>query len=741
MLFKRKLSIVLLSFTTLMQISLFEAEEQEKEEIKIESIKAQNISNDEHGNLLLEGQVFIKTNLLDFQTDKASFNQSEGLLELFGNVEVTSSDFKVTSSEIKANLKQQSFAVKQVGIARNDSSFASAQEFLIKTSGDVELKNSSVTNCSIDDPAWEISTRRITYIKEKKNAVIKGIKLKIKNVPIFYLPYLRTAVGNERMSGFLTPSLRQTSQGLDLSLPYYFNLAPNYDLVVTPRYITARGSGAASTFRYLNSSSKGEIHLSGITNDKKYQEETGEDQTRWNVTWKNDLTLGDSFSSFINFQSASDEYFFRDLGNNQFGEARTTYLPRKIGLNWKNSFLKAGLDIKQYQILNPFSFEEYRSMPSLSLHTFLSEGGFSVSLLSNVTRFKSEEIDDLGISKTNIKRTYLIPEMSYKKHFPSSKLAFSFGTNYTKYKLNSHNLSKSSPWLGMEYNIFLDKIKESYTSSLMPTLKYIYSKEEEAKYEYLIDSRISSLTYQNLFRRDRYVGFDRNIKSNKLIIGLQLISNKKNNQTHSSFSIGQAFYLNKQIDYMNPLAKRSRSPFVAEFKTLISNNIWSKGLIEWDDRSSKINSASVGFTYTKDQKRRMELRSVYRRKDLNYSYIPWQDLKTPTNQTELLMQWPFSKSISIFGRLMKDHKFSQSKDILFGFEYSNCCLKLGLMHRKWIEEDYFSWRSDYLTPFEALSQGLNPSKEKNRTYLFFELKKIGRLGKQISKVISSPKLE
>ena len=184
----------MLSLTTLMQISLFEAEEQEKEEIKIESIKAQNISNDEHGNLLLEGQVFIKTNLLDFQTDKASFNQSEGLLELFGNVEVTSTDFRVTSSEIKANLKQQSFAVKQVEINRSDSSFASAQEFLIKTSGDVELKNSSVTNCSIDDPAWEISTRSITYIKEEKNAVIKGIKLKIKNKPIFYLPYLMTAV-------------------------------------------------------------------------------------------------------------------------------------------------------------------------------------------------------------------------------------------------------------------------------------------------------------------------------------------------------------------------------------------------------------------------------------------------------------------------------------------------------------------------------------------------------------------
>ena len=122
-------------------------------------------------------------------------------------------------------------------------------------------------------------------------------------------------------------------------------------------------------------------------------------------------------------------------------------------------------------------------------------------------------------------------------------------------------------------------------------------------------------------------------------------------------------------------------------------------------------------------------------------YIPWRDKDSPTNQTELLAQFPISKSFLIFGKWQKDQEFNQSNDILVGFEYSNCCLKWGLMHRKWIDEDYFSWRENYSSPFEALSQNFDPSKKRDNTYLFFELKDIGRLGKEIAKSLSSTKLE
>lgn len=741
MFLRRKLSVILIGLVALIQLSVCIAEDQEKREVKIESIKAESISNDKEGNLLLEGKVLIKTNILDFQTDKAFFNQSKGLLELLGNVEVSGLDIKINSREMKANLKQQSFSVNHAEINRGDSNFVKAQEFFIKTSGDVELVNSSVNNCSKSNPAWEISTQRITYLKEKNNAVIKGIKLKIKNIPVFYVPYLRTSVGNTRMSGFLTPGLRQTSDGLDLSLPYYFNLAPNYDMVLTPRHITTRGFGIASSFRYLNKISEGEISFSGISNDRRYKDETDREGNRWNMVWKNKSKFNERWFSSINFQSTSDEYFFRDIGNNQFGQTKTSYLPRKFGLTWKNSFLKLGLDVSRYQILNPFSFEEFKSIPSVTLESSFLRKKFSFSFISNITRFEREHVNPIKGLYKSIERFYFIPEVIYTKSFPGSQLSLSTGTTYTNYKLKSLNFSRSSPWVELKYNLFLDKNLGSSVSSILPTFKYIYVEEDEEDFEYLIDSRISSLDFQNLFQRDRYVGYDRSTKNNKLVLGIQYIYKGRKQDSFNSFSLGQALYFNKKINYFNPLKKSKQSPLVAEFKTFLSKGFWSKGMIELDKRSSKVNSASFSFIYQGLQQKRFELRSVYRRKDLNHVYIPWRDKDSPTNQTELLVQFPISKSFLIFGKWQKDKEFNQSNDILVGFEYSNCCLKWGLMHRKWIDEDYFSWRENYSSPFEALSQNFNPSKKRDNTYLFFELKDIGRLGKEIAKSLSSTKLE
>ena len=741
MLFSRKFFLIFLSLVAFLLSSFSLSDEEERKEIKIESITAESISNDEKGNLLLEGKVFITTNLLTFSTDKALFNQSEGVIELFGNVEVKSEKVKLNSSEVLANLNRQTLSVKQADINSNDSVFSNAQEFLLKTSGDVELVNASVTSCSKEDPIWVISTKRITYLADKNNAVIRGIRLTIKNVPVFFWPYVRTAVGNEKISGFLTPGIRQTNDGIDISLPYYLNLAPNYDLVLTPRHITNRGSGIASSFRYLSRKLEGEINLSGISSDEVYQEETGRNDSRWNISWKNNTTLYQNLYSFINFQSTSDAYFFRDIGNNQFGETRTSYLPRKFGLTWNSSFLKIDINVNRYQILNPFSFEEYRSMPSVTVQSFQSKGGLSISFFANRTKFELEEINPLRDSYKHIERTYFEPEISFRKHFGSSQILIATGTTYTNHNLNSKKTSQSFPWIEMKYNLFLDKYQGNSHTSLLPTFKYVYVKKEETKQNYLVDSRIISLDYSTLFQRNRFVGFDRVTKSNKVILGLERVSRSITNLSYSSLSIGQAFYINKETDYLNPLIYRNRSPLIAEFKIELGRNLRSKGLMEWDEKSKKINLASFGFVYKKNEQKRIEVKSIYRRKDPNSVYIPWIDRESPTNHSEVLVQWSLSKSVNLFGRWQKDQERNKSNDILFGFEYSNCCLKWGLMHRKWIDEDYFSWQSNYPSAFEALYQGLDPSRQRDNTYLFFELKNLGRLGKKISTALSSTKLE
>ena len=147
---------------------------------------------------------------------------------------------------------------------RIDSLSVSVNDLIVKTSGNVELINSSITSCSKEDPTWAITTKKITYLSNERTAIIKGIKLKIKNLTVLSLPHLRTVVGNKKISGFLSPGLRQTNDGVDVSMPYYFYLAPNYDLEIAPRYMTSRGQGLFSKFRYINKKTSGEIFFTAF---------------------------------------------------------------------------------------------------------------------------------------------------------------------------------------------------------------------------------------------------------------------------------------------------------------------------------------------------------------------------------------------------------------------------------------------------------------------------------------------
>jgi LPS-assembly protein len=445
--------------------------------------------------------------------------------------------------------------------------------------------------------------------------------------------------------------------------------------------------------------------------------------------------------SNIDFQSTSDEYFFRDIGNDQFGETRTSYLPRKFSLTWKNPFLKINLGISRYQILNPFSFEEYKSKPNLNIQTYLSRNNLSFSIFANKSKFELDHVNPLRSSYEEVDRLFVSPKITFRKNLPSSTFLFSTGTTYIKHNFDSLQESKSSPWVEMKYSVFLDKVNNLQVSSLIPVIKYVFVEDSYKNQTNLIDSRIISLDYSTIFQRGRFVGLDRFSENNKIIVGLERVSSSLDKDSFNSVSLGKAFYLKDRTYYEDSSIIRDSSPLVAEFKTKLRGNIWSKSLFEWDNKSKKLNLASFGFSYQKNDLKRIEFRSIYRRQDPNKTYIPWFDKDKKTNHSELVTQWPLSKSINLFARWQKDHESNKSNDILFGFEYSNCCLKWGLMNRKWIEEDYFSWKNNYSSSFQALSQGLDPSIERSRTYVFFELKNIGRLGKEISKALSSTKLE
>jgi LPS-assembly protein len=711
----------------------------EPEEVLLKTIDAKNILSGPHGELKLEGNVYIKTNLLEFWSDRATYNKENQSFKLAGNVKVLSKNLEISSKTLAANLSEQTFMLESSSFVFQNSVYGKAKTLKILKSGNVELLNTSFNSCSLDDPVWDISSKKITLIEKGNKAIVRGLKFKIGNVPILYIPYLQTPIGEKRLSGFLTPSLKQGKDGVDIALPYYFNLAPNYDLTLSPRYIEERGEGIGFNFRYLNPSSTGEISLNSLNGDRKYKVETGADLRRWRGSLVHTSNFNNQLFSEIKYEDVSDDLYFRDIDDNLTGSSKKNYLQRKLNIFWKNEKVNFGIIFKESQPLSPFALEGYKSSPLIYFNSLTKKKNLTFSILSRYENFKLNEVRTSPAQLEEIKRSTFHPKISYKKVLRGSEFIFAAGSQETKYEFSQHSVNNSYPWLSSEYKVFFEKNDILSMKSFVPRIKYIHVKDEGSFSHPTLDTQLQSQSFHNLYSQNWYSGLDRVFDRDRIIVGFEHFTSSKVSHYYSQLSLGRPYFLEK-----NPttnLALHNQSPLVFEYKASLSKNMRVSVMSEFDSRNNKVNSGFVNFSYKPAENKSIQLRSSFRRPYDLLQTVNWADKNDPVNYTELSSEWALSKNISVFSKVARDMESNSSKDILFGFQYSNCCLKVGMMKRKWEEQDYFSWRKDFQDPYFAISKGYDPIRLRDNIYIFIEFNKLGRFGEEISEVISSTLLD
>ena len=198
---------------------------------------------------------------------------------------------------------------------------------------------------------------------------------------------------------------------LDLSLPYFFSLAPNYDVTVAPRYIQERGLGISSEARYLTKSSKGVISFSHFGKDKKFIDKTGLDGKRWAAKLTNMSKLGTNLFLKINTEQASDDLYFEDLDDNIIGTQQKDYLVRNILLRWNTKNLKLQGSVNKYNNLNPFSSNDYDTQPSLNIDFEKQFSQMKFKLRTDYSKFSFDDSYNPIERHRNLKRISVQPSI------------------------------------------------------------------------------------------------------------------------------------------------------------------------------------------------------------------------------------------------------------------------------------------------------------------------------------------
>jgi len=229
-----------------------------------------------------EGDVRLQRGALVLQADWLSYEQAQDMVRARGQVRIEHPSGHYSGSELQLQLQRFSgyFMHPRYELERVQAGGRAERiDFLDRERSVIE--QGWYTSCPRDDvvsptgeggtprPDWVLQSDRVQLDFEANEGIAEGAVLRFMNVPILALPTLSFPLGEGRKSGWLPPTLDfDTRGGLNVAVPYYWNIAPNRDATVTPRVFTRRGAGVNGEFRYLEPTYAGRVQADLLPDDR-----------------------------------------------------------------------------------------------------------------------------------------------------------------------------------------------------------------------------------------------------------------------------------------------------------------------------------------------------------------------------------------------------------------------------------------------------------------------------------------
>lgn len=587
------------------------------------------------------------------------------------------------------------------------------------------LKDATYSTCPPKDREWQIKAKNLELNKETGRGEATHAFLDYKDWPVFYFPYYNFPIDDRRQSGFLNPIVGQTSNlGFNFGLPYYWNMAPNYDMLITPSYFSERGFNLGTDFRFLTEKSHGELSFNGISHDQKFQEYIDDNESelgdlssdRYQVFVKDNTTFNPNWSFNTQYHKVSDDYYLQDFGSN-VGETTENQLLQQADIDFKSSHWSSVLMMQHYQTLNPINQTQvgdvYSRYPQWTLNGNYANlpGGLNFNVMNEYDDFvwtgEDESAQPIGSRyHTNPILTRPILESSgYIK--PTVQLQ----ETYYGLSQNPGDLEQSMnilvPQTSLDNSVYFDRATHffgnDWTQTLEPRLYYLYVPYVNQTEVPNFDSGYNIFTYDQLFRPNRFAGIDRVGDSNQVTLAMMsrfLDADTGSEKFH--WGVGEIYYfedrqvqLMQQEDpseeyadsttsagYMSPTD--DYSPIASQISYHFTS-AWSlNGDGSWDPNTEEANNATVNLHYQP---------GINQIIDVAYSFLVngdqtgITDIETEDgnlNQAIFSYAWPFTPNHqwSTFGTWTQNISHNYPMNYSFGLQYEDCCWAIRLLGGK-----------------------------------------------------------
>lgn len=669
-----------------------------------------------------EGNVALKRGDQFLGTDHLSFDTESGNYVAEGNVRYQDSSIRMVAKRAEGNQEADTHKISDIQyqlVSRRGNGGAES----VDLQGAVgQMHRSTYTTCDPSQPVWKLSAPQIEVDNDEGFGTARNAVLRIGKVPVLWAPWFKFPIDDRRQTGLLYPELGLSGRnGFDYAQPIYFNLAPNYDDTLTPRYMSKRGLMVDNEFRYLYDGGRGELRTAYLPNDEL------RDKDRGRVEYSGYHNFNPNWQARANLAWVSDERYVEDFSNRLLGVTASN-LQSQAGIYGTGENWTAGLMADYWQLTDYTLTEDslpYNRQPRLfgtwdkPLLPWLEVGVYAEAV-----RFTHDDVhgklgredeyvrdgserDVLGGSRVDIKPYVTLP-FSGAAWYVTPTLAW----RYTGYDLEqgladdirasqlraagidpatatpeqrrgNTSPDRSVPIASLDAGLFFDRETTiggtPYLHTLEPRLFYLRTPYRDQSDLPIFDTRDFTFSWGQLFRDSRYTGADRQNDANQLTMAMSTrFIDQETGRERFSGSIGQILYFDdSRVTMPNnaPPVEEGKSAWIADANYMI-NDRWTLGATyQWDPKYKREDLASVRARYL------MPNDGIV---NLSYRHRINPDGSNLLKQADLSFLYPINPRWSAVGRYYYSIEDSKPLEIIGGVQWDSCCLAVRALARRYV---------------------------------------------------------
>ena len=643
--------------------------------IQLEAGRVQAQLGDMPTASLTEGIVLRRADKLA-GADSAQYDPETRSLYLSGNVRYEDPGTQIISdsAEFEYDSGRIGFSGAEFSLGRNNARGV-AERLQIDQDGLLQLDAVSYTTCPPGSNDWLVEAADIDLDSQSGVGTARGMKLRFQGIPVLYAPYLSFPISDARKSGVLTPQIGGTSRsGTEIRVPWYWNIAPNYDATITPRLLTDRGLQLQTQLRYLTEVHSGTIIAQYLNDDRLVNDSRSyigiDHRSLFRNHWRNELEFGE----------VSDNQYFEDLGGS-LSTSSTTHLNRALRFDYHTDTVSLFGQVQDFQTIDDAILpdeEPYQRLPQL-----LATGYWPGRWLGLDYRLDAELVNfDRSVGVTGW-RMNVAPEAQLSIARPGWFITPAVAVDYTSYKLSNtlagqpDNPDRLLPIASVDMGLVLERLMRSNGSqrlqTIEPRLLYVHIPFEDQSGLPVFDTITPTLNLVSLFRKNRFLGVDRIADTDQVSIGAtSRILDVTTGRELMTATIGQIRYISASgvtLPSDTGFTDES-SDYIAEVGFLLFQHLNFDFGHQWGTGTGDTTQSQARLQYRPASNKIMNFAYRFRRDSLEQGDISWA--------------WPLTSNWSFVGRYNYSFRDDSTLEEFYGLEYGSCCWGLRVVSRRFI---------------------------------------------------------